>query len=266
MRKSNRGFAARELHLPSNVELIIVQKADYLCPQVRVSAHVFSREQFDPHLTHILPTERRNTKVRSLLRLALIASQLLISASTVVAQKEIWKLPNKKAPSARESTRRKEPLAMESWRTPSVACSLLDDTGLHAQGWKNQATAATVALEPWNRLDYRCSSAYTPLNAEIPMRDGSIAYYVDGSEQSVSQLKLVLSIHDRRFVELGNLSLAVISHALTLRALDKPLPLEIVAAMRKAEPGRWKIGLNEIEVQREDYVNGSGYDLKFLIR
>lgn len=204
--------------------------------------------------------------MRSPLRFVLIASQLLVASSTIVAQTEIWKLPNKKAISPTATIKREQPRSEENWRTPSVACSLLDDSGLHALGWKTLATATSAAVEPWNRQDYVCSSAYTPLNADIPMRDGSIAYHANGSAHAVSQLKLVLSIHDSRFVELGNLSLAAMSHALTLRALDKSLPLEVVAALRKAEPGRWKIGLNEIEVQRENYANSSGYDLKFLIR
>ena len=204
--------------------------------------------------------------MRSLLRFALIASQLLIASSTIAAQTEIWKLPNKKAISSVETPKRSKLPSEENWRTPSIACSLLDDTGLHAKGWKTLGAAASTASESWNRQDYACSSAYTPLNAEVPMRDGSIAFHANGFAASVSQLKLVLSIHDSRFVELGNLSLAAISHTLTLRALDTGLPLEIVAALRKAEPGRWKIGVNEIEVQREDYVKGWGYDLKFLIR
>lgn len=201
-----------------------------------------------------------------LLRFVLIASQLLMASSTILAQTELWKLPNKKAIPPTESTRQEDPLPEESWHTPSVACSLLDENGLPTRGWKSLTMKTKAAREEWNPKDYSCSSPDTPLANNIPMLDGFIAYYVDGSEDTVRQLRLVLSIHDPRAVEVGSLSLAVISHALTLRSLERSLPLEIITALRKAEPGQWTIGLNQIEVQRENYVKGWGYDLKFLIR
>jgi hypothetical protein len=54
--------------------------------------------------------------------------------------------------------------------------------------------------------------------------------------------------------------------ALTDRTLGIVLPDEIVAQILGGRIGKWKVGKSQMEVQREDYVNGWGYDLSFILK
>lgn len=143
------------------------------------------------------------------------------------------------------------------WHKPEVACALLDDLGLKTRGYKNDPSAPN---------EYFCSAPYTQIDKKVPFDVVFIAYYVDGTRENAKQLKAVVSIHDRSAVGVGSAALALAGEVLTRRALGFELPDEIANAIEGAEARKFRVGGNQIEVQREDYINGWGYDLKFVIR
>lgn len=184
-----------------------------------------------------------------MLRPLFFTALLLACCAPAFAQNnDWWKLPG---------TRKANPPEAGDWHKPEVACALLDGLDLKTRGYKNDPSAPT---------EYFCSAPYTQIDNRLPFWMVFIAYYVDGTRDKAKQLKAVVSIHDRRVVELGHAALALAGAVLTKRALNVELPNEIANAIDDAETGRWKVGSNQIEIQREDYVNGWGYDLKFIIR
>jgi hypothetical protein len=73
----------------------------------------------------------------------------------------------------------------------------------------------------------------------------------------------VNSLHN---AEVSHAALAVASALLTKRALNAELSDEVLAALLAGRPGKWKAGINGIEVFREDWSTGKGYEIHFTIR
>ena len=144
------------------------------------------------------------------------------------------------------------------WHTPAVACSLLNDIGIKTRGYKNDPE--------WKPSEYFCSSPYTSIDERFRL-ELFIAYYVDGSRDTTRQLKLVMSIHDPRVVDLGLAALAVAADTLTRRVTGSGISDEIGKSVLSGTAGKWKLAGRDIEIQRENYrVGVCCYDLSFIIR
>ena len=195
----------------------------------------------------------------SLARINLICFVLCTWFTVVSAQTTNgpWKMAGTKKANAPTVEETSTPKQTVTWRNPAVACSLLDGFGLKTRGWKN---------DPSKPSEYWCSAPYTPVHKEISNFVLCLAYYVDGTRDAARQLKIVMSVTDPRAIEMGHTALALASTELSKASLGTILPKDVLEALLAGETGKWKLGPNEIEIQREDYVKGWGYDLKLLIR
>jgi len=142
------------------------------------------------------------------------------------------------------------------WRNPQTACALLEDAGLRTRGWKNN---------PSLPKEYWCSSPYKDIGEGWPLPN-NLAFYVDGESGIANQLKLVLNVNIVSTAETAHETLALAGHLLSKRALGLELPSETVTALLVGRSGKWKVGQGRIEVIREDWSTGKGYEVKFLIK
>lgn len=151
-------------------------------------------------------------------------------------------------------------VAQKDWHSPDVACSLLADIpGMQTRGWKNDPD-----YKPEN---YWCACFYKEIGKSTLFSiKNNLAYYVDGDRNTAKQLKLVLNVNNRDDAETAHGALAAASGILTKRALNADLSDEVLLALLAGRAGKWKAGKNQIEVFREDWDNGKGYEVKFFIR
>lgn len=94
----------------------------------------------------------------------------------------------------------------------------------------------------------------------------NLAYYVTGDQHAAKELKLVLNVNDRDNAEDGHRALAIASGFLTKAALGTYLMEEVYKALVAGRADRWKAGKNKIEIVRDDWETGKGYEVKFIIR
>ncbi len=145
-----------------------------------------------------------------------------------------------------------------NWHAPEKACSVFADIpGMETKGYKNYPDVSK---------DYWCASPYKEIGTGFPMAN-NLAYYVTGNEREAKELKLVLNVNSVPNAEAGHHTLAVASFLLTKRALNAELSDEVLAALKFGKPGRWRAGVNYIEISRESWgtANG-GYEIHFTIR
>lgn len=143
------------------------------------------------------------------------------------------------------------------WHDPERACVLLNDIpGMQGRAYKN--------WDDSRPKEYGCSTPYKVLGPE-PLAN-NLAYYVTGDQNSVKELLLVLNVNVRHDADTGHAALAAAGGLLTQRALGADLSDEVVAALLAGQPGKWKAGKNRLVVIRDDWENGKGYEVKFIIR
>jgi hypothetical protein len=153
---------------------------------------------------------------------------------------------------------RPQETVVRNWHSPETACLLLADVpGMQTRGYKSYEVKG-----------YGCSSPYKEIGKgtlfSIP---NNLAYYVNGNQQTVNELKLVLNVNTLRDAEVSHAALAVASGLLTKRALNGDLSDEVLAALLAGRSGKWKTGSNRIEVYRDDWATANGgYEIHFTIR
>lgn len=138
--------------------------------------------------------------------------------------------------------------------SPSQACSLLSGSSLPGGVWRDQEDGT------WG-----CSSDYLDIGSGSPLPN-NIAYYVDGSVISPKQVKLVLNYNKPESKETATKSLLAASSILSQKALGAKLPPAIVKAITSGKPATSKAGYGEIDVLREDWPNGKGYEVHVVMK
>ncbi len=135
----------------------------------------------------------------------------------------------------------------------SVACDYLASVGLAADGWKHY----------WDD-NYGCCSPYKEFGAGFPKNN--IAYYVNGTATTVKQLELVVNVHNRAEAKKAHNVLLEYAKILLKKSLNEPLPDNICDAITNGTNMSSKIGDTAvIEIIREDWPTGKGYEMKFVI-
>ena len=186
----------------------------------------------------------------SLSRLMFAATLLFLTQAVASAQGGQWKLPNKKASPPKPAVR-------SEWQHPERACSLLADIpGMQTRGYKNRSSMPK---------EYFCSSPYKSVSDGWPS-ENNIAYYVVGDHDTAWELRLVLNVDYKHTAEIAQNVLAVASNLLTKRALGATLSVEVLQTLLSGNTGKWDAGENQILIEREEWPNGRGYLMKFIIR
>ncbi|WP_414864925.1 DUF6030 family protein [Pseudomonas sp. IT-P12] len=137
--------------------------------------------------------------------------------------------------------------------SPSEACSLLSESGLPGGTWRDQEDGT------WG-----CSSDYLDIGAgSLP---NNLAYYVDGGVVSITQVKLVLNYNKPSSKESATKALLSASSRLSQKALGVKLPASISKAINSGKPTTSEAGSGVIDVLREDWPNGKGYEVHVVMR
>ena len=140
-----------------------------------------------------------------------------------------------------------------SWN-PQEACEYLSHiSGFQTRGYINQYEDS-----------FGCSSPYKDIGEGIPLAN-NIAYYVSGNSQNVKELKLVLNVNVTQNADEAHTAFLQYSEELTQKALGITIPKDERDAILSGIAGEWIIKQTKVELVREDWPTGKGYELKYIL-
>jgi hypothetical protein len=146
-------------------------------------------------------------------------------------------------------------MTQRDWNNPQVACALMSHiSGLQTRGYKSTGTEG----------DFLCSSHYKDLSQESPLPN-LVAYYAEGDAEKVHRLKLVLDVNVPQKAEEAHGMLMAYSDELALKALGEGLSPEMKDAILAGRPEAYMAGELFVELKREAWPTGRGYEMKFII-
>jgi hypothetical protein len=138
--------------------------------------------------------------------------------------------------------------------TPSQVCDFLSDFGLATSGWKNLYAA-----------DFGCSSPYKELGTGTPLAN-NLAFYAEGSRTTVAQVKLVLNVNNRAAAKSAHSELLKVAEALSVKVSGQQLPQALREAIQGGKKSSAKVFISTLEVIREEWPTGKGYELQFITK
>lgn len=139
--------------------------------------------------------------------------------------------------------------------TPQKVCALLSDSGLKGRKWVNDYGDGSAG----------CASDYRDIGSATGLAN-NLAYYVTGVDKYVMEAKLVLNYHQPAKAKDATAALLSASKKLSQRALGAKLPESIEELIKRGEHGSAKVGKGVIEVVREDWPTGKGYEVQVMMR
>ncbi|CAA9889869.1 conserved exported hypothetical protein [Candidatus Methylobacter favarea] len=137
---------------------------------------------------------------------------------------------------------------------PSQACILLNDFGLATSGWKNEYDQ-----------EFGCSSDYKQIGSGFPLAN-NIAFYVEGNNNSVVQVNLMLNVNDRTSASSAHQELLKAAKILGNKQTGKQLSQKLIDAITKGSNTSQKIGNATVDIVREDWPTGRGYEVKVTLK
>lgn len=137
---------------------------------------------------------------------------------------------------------------------PSQACVLLDEAGLATNGWKNEYDQ-----------EFGCSSNSKQLGSGFPLTN-NLAFYVEGNNNSVVKTYLMLNVNDKTSVSSANQELLKSAKILSLKQTGKQLSQKLIDAITNGSSASQKIGNATVDIVREDWPTGRGYEVKVTIK
>lgn len=135
--------------------------------------------------------------------------------------------------------------------SPKSACGYLNSiSGLSTSGYK------------YDGYEYYCCSPYKILDGNR----SNLAYYVDGTQNSAKRVYLVLNFYYGSNKKVLHNSLIEASKLLSKKSINYNLPQSIITNLQNGTPGIWKHGANTIEITKEVFTSGKGYEVHFIIK
>ena len=163
--------------------------------------------------------------------------------------------PSVESSSPTQSASPQNTVTQQTGWNPQEACAYLSHiSGLQTRGYKNQYENT-----------YGCSSPYKELGVGSPLAN-NIAYYVEGNSQNAAELKLVLNVNAAQESKDAHATLLNYSEELTKKALGTPLPKDVRNAISSGKAGQWTIEKSKVELMRDVWPTGRGYELHYIIR
>lgn len=142
-------------------------------------------------------------------------------------------------------------LAMTS---PALVCSLLNNAGFATGGWRR-----------FYENEFTCNSDYKEIGSGIPLAN-NLAYYVDGNSNSVTQAKLVLNVNNKSQATSAHSALLNLSESLSIKITGAKLPQAIQNAITGGKPMKTKVGQTAVEIKRNNWPTGKGYELHVIFK
>ncbi len=137
---------------------------------------------------------------------------------------------------------------------PSQACVLLNETALTTNGWKNEYDQ-----------EFGCSSNYKQLGSGFPLAN-NLAFYVEGNNNSVVQAYLMLNVNDRTSASSAHQELLKAAKILSNKQTGKQLSQKLIDSITKGSNTSQKLGNATVDIVREDWPTGRGYEVKVTIK
>jgi hypothetical protein len=138
---------------------------------------------------------------------------------------------------------------------PPKICSVLADSGLKGRKWVNDYGDGSSG----------CASDYKDIGSAKGLAN-NLAFYVIGVDKYVMEVKLVLNYNQPSQPAKATAALLDASKKLSQRALGEKLPEAIETLIKQGETGSAKAGSGVIEVVREDWPTGKGYEVQVMMR
>lgn len=212
--------------------------------------------------------------VAMLMALAYPAPNLLLAAEppqrTLIRSTpggyKVYSYENAAGETVEETENRQGKLIGRRFYRPALpACAYLRSLGLKTDRyWRDDGERLFHCLSPYKEL----GTVADPLGLSSK---NNLAYYVDGDAERIHQMKLVLNVYHhnvklRHEAEQAHQPLVQAAKRLTQEALHAPLSKAAERAIMAGKPWRGTVKAVTLELTREDWPTGKGYDLKFLVR
>ena len=137
---------------------------------------------------------------------------------------------------------------------PDSVCSFLSDLDLKGRKWTDYGDGTSG-----------CASNYKDIGSGYPLAN-NLAFYAAGSDSTVDQVKLVLNFNQTKSVGMSISALGKASEKLSLKALGAQLPNSIKKAIVLGQPLTAAAGTGTIEVVRDDWPTGKGYEIQVIMK
>lgn len=142
---------------------------------------------------------------------------------------------------------------------PSIACKLLNASGLITGAWKDYGPGGGSAG------NFGCTSPYKELGSGYPLAN-NLAYYVDGGKSAATQAKLVLNVNNKSQAPSAHSALLSSSELLSISITGAKLPASVKEAISAGKPIKAKVGQSAVEVLRDNWPTGKGYELHVIFK
>jgi hypothetical protein len=149
---------------------------------------------------------------------------------------------------------------------PSVASAgFSGDSPIRACNYLVGSDIQTEGYQQYHGNTYGCEGSYQ--GAESSLKGGNyLTYQVMGTEDSVEKLELALSVMADGSREQALSSFADLAEELFSRALERPLPGEVRSFIQNGEQGIWELEEATVDLTREGWSSGNGFDLILVIK
>ena len=137
---------------------------------------------------------------------------------------------------------------------PESVCAFLSNLDLKGRKWTDYSDGTSG-----------CASNYKDIGSGSPMAN-NLAFYATGSDSTVDQVKLVLNFNQVKSVGMSISALGKASEKLSLEALGAPLPNSIKKAIVLGQPLTAAAGTGTIEVVRDIWPTGKGYEVQVIMK
>lgn len=94
----------------------------------------------------------------------------------------------------------------------------------------------------------------------------NLAYYVDGDAERIHLMYFVLNVNQRHEAKQAHQALVRAAKALTQQAINTPLPKTAEQAITVGKPWKGTVKAATLDLTRDDWTTGKGYELKFRVR
>lgn len=136
--------------------------------------------------------------------------------------------------------------------SPTDVCDILNKSGLSTKGWKDN-------------YGYGCNSPYKELGSGYPLAN-NLAYYADGSVDSVTQVKLVVNINNKASAKVAHKALLDASEILSKNLSGESLPKSLINAIINGKSASHNVGKTVVDIVRVDWPTGKGYEVKVIFK
>jgi hypothetical protein len=222
------GRAARDVPVPARWLLLAV-----------IVLGIFSLG-ISPHRGHVVVVE---TSPATNLPLPVVQP---VESATVTAT------PTEATPSSKSSTN----LGFD----PAKACLYMTLFGMPPSGNGYESFSSNFPD------DYSCGSAYSQLGTGSGGLPNNISYYARGTRTSVKRLRILLNVNKRSEFKSANGYFRKAAQHLYQVSLGSPIPDKVDKNLLGSKPGRWNQNGYVVELQKDVWTTGLGFELNFIIR